>query len=701
MPKYTQPYSQADIDAALEACAREPVHVPGAIQPKGCLLSLSAEFDCILQVSANVEQFLNVSAEEALACRPEQLLGADLLDQLRAAAPDGPPSRAKLLLRPPYVEPADRLWLTHYRSGDRIVIELELAEQDEAPELAPARNDRLHPINAAQTPQDLMDTLTRIVSEMTGFERVMIYRFDVDDHGSVVAETCAAGVDPYLGHHFPASDIPAQVRQLYRVNEVRSIPDAQAAAVPLVPELDPVHGGRLDLSRGNLRAVSPIHLQYLANMGVASSLSVAIHNRGRLWGLVACHGLKPRTLAPALREDIAVLVQVAASRLFLLQAHQDAVYLQRIRGSRELLLSRQPGALPSPEEMLERYGHEWLALFEAEGMAVLDRDKTLSLGHALPPSRLRCLVDELMRQSNQELWSTSAFGASPLKHCYAEGDPCGVLAVRLPVGDKTPGWVMFFRPEQAETRTWAGRPEDIAVERSGGGLTLSPRQSFRAWQEVIRGASQPWTEVEKRAATDLGEDLAVLVFSRRIDQLNASLTEANRRLQQLAQTDALTGLPNRRLLEDRVENSIARAQRHGQSLALLFLDLDRFKQVNDALGHRAGDQLIREVAQRLSRLVRDSDTVARLGGDEFAVLLDETSEPEDAGVIADKVLAAFADPFDLEGHEIFASFSMGISRFPADGDSFRSLMHNADMAMYQAKRRGRSNYQFYSAPAQA
>ncbi len=210
--------------------------------------------------------------------------------------------------------------------------------------------------------------------------------------------------------------------------------------------------------------------------------------------------------------------------------------------------------------------------------------------------------------------------------------------------------------------------------------------------------SEPWIEIERRSALELGEDLAVVLFSREIDELNANLTNANHRLQKLAQTDALTGLPNRRLLEDRVEVSISRAQRYQQSMALLFLDLDGFKQINDTLGHRAGDLLIQGVAERLQSLIRHSDTVARLGGDEFVILLDEIKAPEDARVIADKVLDAFSCPFELEGEVLNVTFSIGISVYPSDGDSFRALIRHADMAMYQAKSEGPNTYRFDGKP---
>ena len=171
-------------------------------------------------------------------------------------------------------------------------------------------------------------------------------------------------------------------------------------------------------------------------------------------------------------------------------------------------------------------------------------------------------------------------------------------------------------------------------------------------------------------------------------------TEA--RLQYLSSHDELTGLPNRLLIQDRTDKCIDHAKRRGGQIAMLFLDVDRFKQINDSLGHKAGDELLRLAAARLQSAVRQSDTVARMGGDEFTVLLDDLSAPQDAAVVAGKIMQGFARPFDLAGGSVYVSMSIGIAHFPSDGDDFNTLLHNADLAMYRAKQQGRSQYHFYS-----
>ena len=175
-----------------------------------------------------------------------------------------------------------------------------------------------------------------------------------------------------------------------------------------------------------------------------------------------------------------------------------------------------------------------------------------------------------------------------------------------------------------------------------------------------------------------------------------SLQAANEELRNIALYDSLTGLPNRLLLDDRMERAILRGYRSGKPCALMFVDLDRFKSVNDTFGHRIGDELLKTVAQRLTNCIRKEDTVARVGGDEFVVLLSELAKREDAALIGSKFLQQLSRPFSVERHELEISCSIGISVFPDDGKTLLELMNNADVAMYHAKKAGRNGYLFFA-----
>jgi diguanylate cyclase (GGDEF)-like protein len=199
----------------------------------------------------------------------------------------------------------------------------------------------------------------------------------------------------------------------------------------------------------------------------------------------------------------------------------------------------------------------------------------------------------------------------------------------------------------------------------------------------------------------LGATLVISAADAHVAGVNArlaqSLQSANDQLRSIALYDSLTGLPNRTLLDDRMQQCLLHAERHHGTFALLFIDLDRFKAVNDSLGHGAGDALLQAAAGRLGAAVRKEDTVARIGGDEFLVLLAELSAPADAAVIGDKILAALGRSFAVKGHELNISCSIGISVYPRDGRDIPTLVANADTAMYLAKREGRNAYRFFMA----
>lgn len=190
-----------------------------------------------------------------------------------------------------------------------------------------------------------------------------------------------------------------------------------------------------------------------------------------------------------------------------------------------------------------------------------------------------------------------------------------------------------------------------------------------------------------------GDENLMVVVAQDISERKAFEDQLTR----MAYYDGLTGLPNRRLFHDRLGQALAQAERHQKLVAILFLDLDRFKNINDTLGHQIGDLLLQSVAERLVKEVRQCDTVARLGGDEFTIILTDIGDVADAEAIAQKIIASFSVPFMLDGHELFSSTSIGITLYPIDNHDIETLIKNADTAMYSAKKKGRNTYQFYTA----
>ena len=666
---------ERELEAALKACEREPVHIPGAIQPHGALIAMDEKLQEVRQVSANLETILGVPVEDALAMTPERLFTRRWLDQIGKQI-DSPKRHGALIVSLRVRGRAQRFRLLPYRSGSRVVAELEPISGHPERWLLGALADWQTELSAYTSRDELLQALTALVRELAGYDRVMIYQFDEDWNGSVIAESLADGAGSYLGHHFPASDIPAQVRRLYSIKRVRDIPDATADAVPLVPASDPVDDSPLDLSRGILRAVAPIHAAYLANMGVVASMSIALHLNHQLWGLLACHATSPNILPPSLRDALRAMVQTTCFQLELIQAREDAVLIQRANDSRDMLVD-QRGEFSDPEEIVRRHGPAWLNVFRAGGVVLAAGDQNAGVGIVPDADSINGIVAWLSKHHSGELaWSSRELGRTELAEFCEPVGAAGLLAVPLPIRNVRDPWLLFFRPEKAETRIWAGNPEKRIDRQSG---RLSPRQSFDSWKETVRGQSAQWLSVEWRAATDLASDLAVLVAAGEISRLN-------QRLERLATRDHLTGLWNRYRMEEAIDHEVSVAERYARPCALIMFDIDHFKHFNDTWGHEAGDKVLVEVARTVSTQLRDTDHVGRWGGEEFIVLAANTVL-EGATQLAERLRVAIERLKIRDYGRVTASFGVAMHR---EGEQRRDLVSRADLAQYAAKKGGRN-----------
>jgi len=304
----------------LAECAREPIQIIGHIQPHGLLFALSEPDLIIRQVSINVGTLLKMSPETLLGCSIESVLGAQQFETFRSQVLNNEPLSAKLLRIPASGQLLEMHCISHRYDGV-LIVELDLAQGTHS--LEPIELD-----SHVQIPLTRMELATEIpelfrlaaeeIRRLSGFDRVMVYRFDKSWIGEVIAEAVGATLPVlYLGSRFPESDIPAQARQLFLMNPSRSIADVAAIPVPIIPEIGPVTGKPLDLTRSALRSAAPIHLKYLRNMEVQSSMTLSIVVNHHLWGLMACHGGGPHRLDQPTRSVCELLVQIFASQVTL------------------------------------------------------------------------------------------------------------------------------------------------------------------------------------------------------------------------------------------------------------------------------------------------------------------------------------------------------------------------------------------------
>ena len=502
--------------ADITNCDREPIHIPGSVQPHGALLAVDPQDLQIIQAGGDTPRIFGAE--------PSDLLTTNLSDWF---APDRV-SRLKSLLdnEGPMIRPVHAFTIASsrdgqtvdtfvYRSGAHVVLELEPVGESVPEDALDLVQAMLSRVQHADTPQVFCQGLVEGVRRVSGFDRVMVYRFLPDGTGCVDAEARGEGVESFLGHHYPASDIPRQARELYFINWIRLIPDARYTPAHILCAKDPRNYKPLDLSHSLIRSVSPIHMEYLANMGVVASMSLSIIMAGRLWGLIACHHRTPRYLPHRLRMACELFAQMASAKLETKVASEEFETQIKSKRIHEELVRRMSREADLAEG-LTLHRPNLMDYIPAEGVGLwLDNCYTM-LGQAPQADQVAGLVSWLT-----ETAADGVFFTDRLPQLYppaAEFADVAAGLIALSVSKTQRDYVLWFRPEVIHTVTWAGDPHK-PIETVNVGEPISPRKSFAAWRELVRLQSQPWRSVDVEAAKTLRLSLMEVIL-RRVDHLS-------------------------------------------------------------------------------------------------------------------------------------------------------------------------------------
>lgn len=500
---------------SLQSCESEPIRIPGAIQAHGYLLAFDAVEQRVKHISRNLPELLARPEVELLDRPLDQVLPADLHEQVQQALTLEHLEEANPL---GWTRPTRDMDVILHRSHGLVFMEF---EPDDHGGVEPAGLARaLARLQQARTLPELCAGAVREVRALTGFDRVVVYRFDDGGDGQVVAEDRVEDIDSYLGMHFPASDIPAQARALYHENWIRNIPDARYEAVPLVPAY--LHGTAhdpIDLTHAVLRSVSPIHCQYVRNQGLQASMSVSLISDDKLWGLISCGHREPLYLPFRTRmacRSVGVLVSLMIRALENRQVQREidareaqlAGLIQAMCDSRGEVLS---GLCERATDLLE--------LVDAAGAAVLVEDELVTLGECPNAEDIRLLA----------AWVTTEMDTSGIyaTRCLADEVPdarrysdraSGILALALPKPVRN--LVLWFRPEIVTTVVWSGNPAKLEPAAGpGAGLNYPhPRRSFDAWKELVRLRSERWRSSDLFAAKDLRRSAVELDLARQVER---------------------------------------------------------------------------------------------------------------------------------------------------------------------------------------
>ena len=466
----------------LDNCAREPIHVPGSVQPHGHLLAFAGDDLRLAHASVAASEVLSTGIADAFGKPVDQVVAGEPAEALRGGLRRLPATGQVWLGRFRATSGASFQAIGHRSPDGHAVLELEaesemdgLKEQATLEALYPGVREAFARLGRAASAEALAATAAAAVRRITGFDRVLVYRFEGNWDGTVVAEDGNGLLPSYLGLRFPASDIPAQARRLYEANPQRLIADADYVPVPVLPARP--GAPPLDLTYAGLRSVSPVHLEYMRNMGTPASMSTSIlRGDGRLWGLVSCHHAAPRRVPFAARNACDLVAQMFAVRVAAREEMAQAEARARLKGLEGRLLARMAAAPGRFEDGLLEVPADLLDLAGAAGAAVLTEGGCTLVGATPAEAEVRRMAAWLAGRGTEEVFGTGCLSEEMPGAEALAGSASGLLAVS--VSRLHPSFVLWFRPEVVRTVTWGGDPRKPAEAAPG---RLHPRRSFAAW----------------------------------------------------------------------------------------------------------------------------------------------------------------------------------------------------------------------------
>ncbi len=481
-------------------CGSVPIQLINLIQPYGVLVVVRREDHKMIQVSENATEVFGMPYADLIDTRIESHItgetGIDLLNHID--------NQNKI---PSVWEISHKPFLALLHSYEKyFIVEIDKAPYDKSQQLLFVDVYReikyaMSLIQSSPSIEDAARNCAKEIKRISGFDKVMVYRFDQNWNGTVIAEQCEPDMESYLGITFPASDIPQQARKLYQKNAYRFIPTREYQAVRLFPVINPIAGSFIDLSDCNLRSVPAVHLEYLGNMNVTSSLSARIMNGDTLWGLITCHHKTEKTLSFEVRSIFEMLSNVVSARMASLLNNEVHRFSLRMKEQYKNLVedAYRKGSDNISAALLDGEP-DLLTLFSAGGVAISLAGRVQFKGEVPEPEQFRELMLWLHAKRLRHVFTTDSLANEYDQAADFSNVASGMMVV--PVDFENDEYVILFRPEFVRTVTWGGNPED-RIRFEDGSRNYHPRASFAKWKELVQGTSKSWREEEVSAAESL------------------------------------------------------------------------------------------------------------------------------------------------------------------------------------------------------
>jgi two-component system, chemotaxis family, sensor kinase Cph1 len=481
----------------LTNCDKEPIHIPGKIQSHGFLVAIDSESNLVTYISENIKPYINDEAKNYLGKHIDELeskldlvSGAQL--KLSQMVKLGNSNEQFMSVNPFLINLGKQPYnLIISVSGNNKVLEFETVDSDLDFDVQKSIGRSVSEILSGKNLGTLLNNAAQKIKDIILYDRVMIYKFSEEGHGEVIAEVKNDDLEPFLGLHYPATDIPKQARELYKINLTRIIADVNTESSPIVTNQH--DAAPLDLTHSELRAVSPIHIQYLKNMGVGSSFSISLIAHGELWGLVACHNYSARFINYKAREASKLIGQILSSALEYRQDEEDSEKSIRLNTAADEL-ARHIEKENYITDALLRHDVTIKDITTATGVALVFDTEIHTIGETPILEEITEITKWLKVNMQDSVYYTHRFPEIyyPARHYSAVAS--GILACML--SKELSEMIIWFKPEQIETITWAGNPEKPVESTDNGIMQLSPRKSFESWTQIVKNTSERWRNEE-------------------------------------------------------------------------------------------------------------------------------------------------------------------------------------------------------------
>lgn len=609
----------------LTNCEQEPIHIPGSIQPHGFLLGLKEESLKIDFCSENCISYIGLPHTALLDRMFGSIFTAGAAQSLLEYISRGLMMSSTLL----------RLSLcgndflcTVHKSGTVYILEAEPTSPDvkQASQVYDHTSQFLSYMRDTYTLKELCGLVAKGTREITGYDRVMIYRFDKDYNGEIYAESCREDLEPFLGLHYPHTDIPVQARNLYMQNLLRIITDINYTPVP-VYTVDDAAGKNLDLSLSILRSTSPIHVQYLQNMGVGATLTISLIYKKRLWGLIACHHYSPKNITPDVRLAAQLQGHFITSQIDIRQSTEEYEIARKATAALENASSLSITASPDSLKDLVKSPY-LLEICNAAGVSILFNDTIYSVGLTPSNEEIEYLAGWFSsNNSGGSLHTDKLIDLLPNQKDLCE-KTSGIIYHSLDSGNNN--CIIWYRPETKTEVNWGGDPNKSMIKDEKG---LSPRNSFELWKEIVHCMSKPWLQPELNAAAsyahNLQRQLNFLIISleeEKYRKLSELLKEANSELENInwisthdlqeplrkIQLVSSRLLIKEKELSESVQDSIMRMGKSANRMQTLLVDIlkyTRLRHSEDSFKKISLSALIESVRESMAEAIQDKGAV--------------------------------------------------------------------------------------------